>query len=87
MAVLHRRYETLGFHRLDPMRKRERERGGYTSLRKKGELKRFFITGLVIAYGINSLATSLAACTFLPSLSLLHTGGPMEGRKSKGELG
>jgi hypothetical protein len=31
---------------------------------KKGELKRFSTTGLIIAYGINSLATTLAASTY-----------------------
>jgi len=52
-------------------------------MREKGELKRFSITGLVIAYGINSLATTLAACTFSSLYLSCNTGVPWM-RKSIG---
>lgn len=68
VAVLHRRYDTLGFRRLDPMRSAS-ARGGYTSFERGRGAKAVSITGLVIAYGINSLATTLAACTFYCSLN------------------
>jgi hypothetical protein len=48
--------------------KRERARGGYTSFERERGAKAVSVTGLVIAYGINSLATTLAACTFSPAL-------------------
>ena len=81
VAVLHRRYDTLGFRRLELDEKRERARGGHFFGRERGA--KASITGLVIAYGINSLATTLAASTFSPSLSCCDTGGSWA-RKSIG---
>lgn len=76
------------YSRIPPARpdeKRERARGGYTPLRER-RAKAVPITGLVIAYGINSLATTLAACTFSPSLSLSRYWSPRGVDEEQGSL-
>jgi hypothetical protein len=78
VAILHRRYETLRCDQPIWMKARAAQRI-YTFGEKGLEAKGIF-TGVIIAYGINSLAGSLANCT---SFSLFCVTGIPEEEKHR----